>query len=589
MKIYKLILLIAILFSNVSCETKQKPSSLPHANEKLSAIFGNYRSFQYYTFPQYATYEGFHDYDDRLADQSIAAYDRYIDSIKLIKSTVLTIDKAALSPSNQLNYDLFLVKLNEDIDENELRIGNYLTFSQQNGFHIYFPQITGIQPLKTEKEVQNYIKRLEQFQKEANSIIADLKEGQEKGIVLPCSITEQVLLQLEGFVNTPTASNNLYTVINDSEAANAQKEAIQTAIETSVQPGYNALYKYYKEFYHPNCREAVGLSAISGGQAYYEFLVKKHTSTDLTPDEIFTIGESEVARIEAQIIEVQNEMGYGELSKQAFFDELRNNPTFYYSEKEDLLQGFRSILKGMDTKLPELFGHLPKTPYDLKEIEEYRAAAAPAAYYYNAPEDGSRPGYFYVNTYNLKARPKYTMTALALHEAVPGHHLQIALAKEMEDVPWFRNEMSVTAFVEGWGLYAEYLGYETGMYDDVIQKMGALTFEMWRACRLVVDVGMHYKGWTREEAIAYLKENLPITEPDIISEVDRYISWPGQALAYKIGELKLKALREKAETALGDQFDVRKFHDAVLENGSLPLSILEANIDAWIAETKQDN
>jgi uncharacterized protein (DUF885 family) len=236
----------------------------------------------------------------------------------------------------------------------------------------------------------------------------------------------------------------------------------------------------------------------------------------------------------------------------------------------------------MDTKLPGLFGRLPEVKYDLFEMEEYRAKSAPAAYYYSAPEDRSRPGYFYVNTYNLSGRPKYTMTALALHEAVPGHHLQISIAQELKNLPKFRREYSVTAFVEGWGLYAEHLGYETGMYEDLYQRYGALTFEMWRACRLVVDTGIHDKGWTREQAFEFMRKFTPNSEQDIQSEIDRYISWPGQALAYKLGELKFKELRKMAEEKLGSKFDVKEFHDRSLENGAIPLPLLEKKINDWV-------
>ncbi|MEZ5007192.1 MAG: DUF885 domain-containing protein [Chitinophagales bacterium] len=582
MKAFNFLLSLIFVCSIVSCGTSSKQNNGEVTRQQLNKIFEDYRSFQYYSYPEYATYQGIHDYNDRLSNQSNASYDQYMDSIKSFKKTVLAIDKASLSSNDQLNYDLFLYKLTEEIMQYELEIEKYLMFTQQQGYHIYFPQITGYQPFETENDIENYIKRLQQFKTEAGHLIEGLKEGQSKGIVLSCNITTQVLAQLEGFVNTSAEASPLYTVIEKSEVAKSNEAAIKLAIEESVQPGYQALYDYYKNEYHPNCRTEIGISSVNGGKPYYEYLVKKYTTSDLTPDEVFNIGQSEVARIETEMKKVQEELGFSNLSKLDFFTALRTNPDFYFTEKEDLLNGFRAILDTMDTKLPQLFGKLPKTPYDLKEIEEYRAVAAPAAYYYNAPEDGSRPGYFYVNTYNLSARPKFTMTALALHEAVPGHHLQIALEKEMDDVPWFRTTMGVTAFIEGWGLYAEYLGYETDMYKDPLQKLGALTFEMWRACRLVVDAGMHYKGWTREEAINYLKENLPITEPDIISEIDRYIAMPGQALAYKIGELKLKALRANAEKQLGDKFDVKSFHDAILENGSLPLSILESNIDEWI-------
>jgi len=343
------------------------------------------------------------------------------------------------------------------------------------------------------------------------------------------------------------------------------------------------LYDFVKNEYIPNCRKDAGVWALPQGKERYEKNIKDFTTLNYTADEIHELGMSEVNRIVTLMENVKDSIGFnGTLEEFNVF--LKSDPQFYYTEKEDLMNGFREILSKADTTLPRMFGRLPNAKYDLKEMEEFRAASAPAAYYYSAPEDGSRPGYFYVNTYNLSARPKYTMTALAMHEAVPGHHLQISLAQEQTDLPKFRRDLGVTAFIEGWGLYSESLGYETGMYADLYQLYGALTFEIWRACRLVVDTGIHDKRWTREQAYDFMRKYTPNSDQDIQSEIDRYISWPGQAVAYKIGELKIKELRKKAETSLGDNFDIREFHDVILMNGAIPLPILEDVIDQWIAE-----
>lgn len=374
----------------------------------------------------------------------------------------------------------------------------------------------------------------------------------------------------------------LYSIIDKHEILKQHEAELKGLVETSILPSYQSLHIFYRDEYHPKCREQEGISGVRGGKKYYEYLTKSYTTSDVTPDAVFNTGVREVARIKEQMILTQAELGYDGISLEEFFTVLRTDKEFYYTDKEELLKEYRRILDRMDSELPMLFGKLPRTPYDLKELEAYRAKAAPAAYYYRAPEDGSRPGYFYVNTYDLSSRPKFTMTALALHEAVPGHHLQIALAQEMEDMPWFRNQMSVTAFIEGWGLYAEFLGYESGMYEDPLQKMGALSFEMWRACRLVVDVGLHYKDWTREEAMDFMRASIPISELDINSEIDRYISWPGQALAYKTGELKMKEFRQQAESALGDAFRITEFHDMILGNGAVPFTVLESQVEAWI-------
>jgi len=317
---------------------------------------------------------------------------------------------------------------------------------------------------------------------------------------------------------------------------------------------------------------------LKNGKEIYERQIKDHTTLDLTADEIHNIGLKEVNRILQLMENLKDSIGY-KGTQDELNDFLKTDPQFYYTDKKDLVNGFKNILKIMDAKLPELFGRLPEAKYDFREMEEFRAESAPAAYYYSAPEDRSRPAYFYINTYNLPARPKYTMTALALHEAVPGHHLQISIAQELKNLPRFRRNLGVTAFMEGWALYAESLGYETGMYDDLYQRYGALTFEMWRACRLVVDTGIHDKRWTREQAFDFMKKYTPNSDADIKSEIDRYISWPGQALAYKLGEIKIKELRAKSEKALGEKFDIKKFHDEILKNGAIPLSLLEKNID----------
>ncbi|MDQ3193768.1 MAG: DUF885 domain-containing protein, partial [Bacteroidota bacterium] len=341
------------------------------------------------------------------------------------------------------------------------------------------------------------------------------------------------------------------------------------------------LYDFVKKEYIPACRKEAGVWSLPDGKERYRRAIKNYTTLDYNADEIHNLGLSEVNRILVKMEEVKNKIGFtGTLEE--FNNYIKNDPKFYYTNKEDLINGFREILKRVDTTLPSLFGRLPVAKYDLREMEEFRAPSAPAAYYYSAPEDRSRPGYFYVNTYDLSARPKYTMTSLAMHEAVPGHHLQISIAQELKNLPKFRRELGVTSFVEGWGLYSESLGYESGMYDDLYQMYGALTFEIWRACRLVVDTGIHDEKWTREQAYDFMRKYTPTSDKDIQSEIDRYISWPGQALAYKIGELKIKELRKKAETTLGDKFDIKKFHDTVLENGAIPLPLLEKKVNEWI-------
>ncbi|MGH9362417.1 MAG: DUF885 domain-containing protein, partial [Thermoanaerobaculia bacterium] len=379
---------------------------------------------------------------------------------------------------------------------------------------------------------------------------------------------------LEAFKELPES-------IPAAEQERLRREAAE-AYRTRVRPAYEKLHDYLVKTYIPGCREAIGMNALPDGQAWYAFNAKQSTTTDLTPQQIHELGLSEVERIRAEMDKVIAASGF-KGSFQEFLAFLRTDPQFFFQKPEDLIAAYRDVAKRADPELIKLFGKLPRLPYGVVPVPAYAEKSQTTAYYNAGSLDAGRPGYFYANTYDLKSRPKWEMEALTLHEAVPGHHLQIAIAQELEDVPEWRRYQGYTAFVEGWGLYAESLGEEMGFYKDPYSKFGQLTYEIWRAIRLVVDTGMHSLGWSRQQAIDYFKQNAGKAEHDITVEVDRYIVWPGQALAYKIGELKIKELRAQAEKALGPKFDRRAFHDQVLGNGAVPLAVLEANIDEWIA------
>jgi uncharacterized protein (DUF885 family) len=556
------------------------------SNQQLNELFKRYDEYNLRSYPEGATYEGDHRYDDLLSDNSEDAVKSDYDSTRAFLKDLLAIDYSSLNEDNRLNYDLFKSSLEVSI-EGEKFNWHYMPMGQQWGLHIGFPQIVHYQPVSTFQEYQKYFKRLRGFANKVDNEIANMRKGMSEGYMPPVFIMEQTLPQMEKIMNAEAEKSVFYSTLSkENKLTEEEKEKVSAElkdiIENSINPAYKKLYDFVKTEYLPNCRKDAGIWSLPNGHERYRFSVKYYTTLDLTAEEIHTIGLKEVERIRKEMEMLKDRIGFkGTLDE--FNKFLKTDPQFYYTNKDDLMNGFREILKKMDTKLPELFGRLPEAKYDLKEIEEFRAASAPAAYYYSAPEDRSRPGYFYVNTYDLTSRPKYTMTALAMHEAVPGHHLQIAIAQELKNLPKFRRELGVTAFVEGWGLYSESLGYETGMYEDLYQKYGALTFEMWRACRLVVDTGIHEKRWTREQAYEFMRKYTPNSDHDIKSEIDRYISWSGQALAYKIGELKIKELRKKAEEKLGTKFDVRAFHDNVLKNGPIPLPLLEKKINEWIA------
>ena len=583
--LYFMILMPVVLL--ISCQSPdQAGRNTSDANDEIESLFAAYKDYNMRNFPTWATYEGDHRFNGRLTDLSDRAEHARRDSMNSFLAKLLATDRENLTSENQLNYELFQWMIQREQQAERFNY-HYQPIGQQDGIHIQFPQIINFQPLDSAVLFDDYIQRLQGFPKQVDDVIANMKKGIQAGLVPPKFIMEKVLEQVHQLAEKETDSIPfMLPVFEDKnkltvEERNELQKQLTAGIENHIKPAYKKLEKFIDTEYLPACREEAGVWSLPNGKERYEYAIENYTTLPLTADEIFNVGMGEVERITKEMEAIKEKAGFkGSLSE--FFTFLRTDPQFYYTNEQELLDGFRDILNEMDKKLPQLFGRLPKARYELKEIEAYRAAAAPQAYYYSAPEDRSRPGYFYVNTYDMPARPKYTMTALALHEAVPGHHLQISIAQELEKMPWFRRDMSVTAFVEGWGLYSESLGYETGMYEDVYQHFGALTFEIWRACRLVVDVGLHHKKWTREEAVKYMMEHTPNSELDIRSEVDRYISWPGQALAYKIGELKIKALRKKAEEALGDKFDITVFHDKVLENGAIPLPLLEQIISQWI-------
>jgi uncharacterized protein (DUF885 family) len=572
-----LILSIALIMTSISYSQD--------ANKELYSIFDDYENYNIVNDPEGATYNGDHRFDDQLSDLSEEANRKYYDTVRAYYNRLSSVDYKSLTDDNKLNYDLFKRNLSLTLDYEKFN-SYMMPIGQQGGIHIYFPQLVNTQPVSTYDEYQKYFKRLKGFDKQVNDVIANMKKGMSLGLMPPAFIIEQTLPQMENVMNVDAEKSIFYTTLNKENKLTEEEKAkvsaeLKEIITNNVNTSYKKLFDFVKNEYLPNCRKDAGIWSLPDGKERYQNSVKYFTTLELTADDIHNIGLKEVERIRSEMEKLKGEIGFkGTLDE--FNVYLKTDPQFYYTDKKDLMEGFRTILHRMDTKLPDLFGRLPEAKYDLFEMEEYRAKSAPAAYYYSAPDDRSRPGYFYVNTYNLSARPKYTMTALALHEAVPGHHLQISIAQELKNLPKFRRDMGVTAFVEGWGLYAEHLGYETGMYEDLYQKYGALTFEMWRACRLVVDTGIHEKRWSREQAYEFMHKYTPNSDQDIQSEIDRYISWPGQALAYKIGELKLKDLRKIAEEKLGSKFNVKEFHDKVLENGAIPLPLLEKKINEWI-------
>ncbi len=490
---------------------------------------------------------------------------------------------------NTTNYKLFKKQYENSVESFEYK--TYLMpFSHRGGIQLEHETVN-ILPLRNAKHYLDWIERLSKLEVVIDAEIEKAKKGIETGTVPPRFLMQKVFdqIKLQAFVSPETSPFFRAFESMDRSIRQEDVDAIQTkaknVIATKVIPAYLKLHQFFEDSYLPACRSSIGIKDINNGKKYYEYLARKFTTTTLTPQEIHNIGLREVARIKTEMEAVIKEVKWQGTFK-GFLDDLRSNPKFYYQTSEELFEAYLATSKRIDPELVNIFKVLPSMPYGLKPIPIESAPDTTTAYYQRPAADGSRAGYYYVNLYRPEVRPKYEIEVLSVHEAVPGHHLQIALAMEL-DLPNFRKYGGVTAFVEGWGLYSESLGYDLGLYKDPYSQFGQLTYDMWRAIRLVVDTGMHYFDWSRQDAINYFLDNSAKTKQDVMNEVDRYINWPGQALAYKIGQLKIQELKDRAKKELGDSFDIKDFHHEVLKRGALPLDILEQYIDQWILEVKK--
>ncbi|HYW08915.1 MAG TPA: DUF885 domain-containing protein, partial [Longimicrobium sp.] len=497
------------------------------------------------------------------------------------------IPRDSLNGRDRRNYDIFLRSASEAIEDAGFD-AHLIPITNREGFHTFFPELPSRVPLATVRDYQDYIARLRGFRAYAGQHIELMREGIRVGMVLPRISVDSVPGTLTPHIVDDPAKSLLHRPFERfpesvPDSARARLAAAgRDAIAASVVPGYRDFLQFMQREYIPAARSSIGASALPNGRAYYRARVRAYTTLDLTPEQVHRTGLAEVARIRAAMDSVIRATGFGG-DFAAFVGFLRSEPRFYAASPEQLMERTSLVLKRMDGELPRLFGRLPRLPYGIKPIPDFIAPRTTTAYYSSGAPDGSRAGTYFVNTFDLRSRPLYEVESLSLHEAVPGHHLQIALAQEQQGVPNFRRVLGITAFVEGWALYAESLGSEVGFYTDPYSYFGHLTYDAWRACRLVVDTGIHELGWTRQRAIDYMAANTGLSLRNIENEVDRYIAWPGQALAYKTGQLKIRELRTEAERALGPRFDVRAFHDVVLGSGAVPLDVLDANVREWIA------
>ena len=565
------------------------PASVSASDESLDAVISNHWDWVLEQYPEYRREYGDMSGNQSWTDLSAEAIAARHEATQAFIADLNDIDSGALSDIGQLNQRMLKTALEEEVESFNSGL-HLIALNMRSGPQHRYTMVERL-PMVTENDYTDWLARLEKLPEQLGQYQALLSEGVDRERTQARIIIERIPKQLDALIVDNPEDSPFWGVFDtmpesvDIQAAQAIKARARSVISEQVTPAYAEFKTFVEEQYLPNTREHPGIGTLPGGKAIYAMLARHFTTTDMTPEEIHNLGLAEVARIRGEMQAVIDEVDFeGDIS--AFNDFLRNDPQFYYETAEELLEAYQAVSKRLDPELVKLFGKLPRMPYGVRPIAPELAPDTTTAFYMRPALDGSRPGWYYVNLYKPEVRPKYEIEVLSVHESVPGHHLQIALAQEIDGLPEFRRNSSVTAFIEGWGLYSERLGYDMGLYQDPYSRYGQLIYDMWRAVRLVVDTGIHYFGWSRQEAIDYFKFNAAKTEADIINEIDRYIGWPGQALAYKIGQLKMLELRANAERTLGERFDIRAFHDELLGAGAIPLDALEARMDRWIAAEK---
>lgn len=540
--------------------------------------------------PVQASDLGVRSFDTTLGDASLAGMDRQTKEAKGLVTRLDAIDPKGLSPAERVNRDILRLDLQTQIDGD--RFGQRaVLFTNRGGWHLNLMRLADNVPLKSPADYQSYIARLKDYPRLNGQIIETTRAAIKGGHTQYCESMKGFDKSIEAHIVDDPAKSALAqafktrpTAIPEANWTAYTSEGL-TTIRDKVIPALQQELDFYRTEYAPKCQKAPGVLNQKDGQAYYAYRARLFTTTDMTPEQIHALGQREVARIRAEMDSVVSKSGF-KGDRKAYVQFLRTDPQFYAKSADELVAYTAALAKRIDGEMPKLFGRLPRLPYTVKPVPSDIAEGTTTAYYEPGSADTGRAGVYRINTSKLDQRPLYELVALTIHEAVPGHHHQIALQQEL-DLPLFRRHAAFfTAFVEGWGLYSERLGIDMGFYETPAQDFGRLSYEMWRACRLVVDTGIHSMGWSRQQAIDFMAENTSLSLHNITAEVDRYITWPGQALAYKVGELKLRELRSRAETALGPKFDIRRFHDTVLENGAVPLSVLETHINAWIEAEK---
>ncbi len=578
--------LAATLGAAAAPAARAQRATAPSRPSAFQALLDDHWQWTLRESPVLATTLGDHRYDRELGDLTLAAMDRRAREAARFLARADAIDTTRLSAAERVTRAILRRDLAEAVEGN--RYGQRMVlFTTYHGWHTGFADLADTHPFRDRADYEAYVARLAAFPRYNRGAIETTRAALAGGFAQPCAPLAGYERTIAGVIDSapdksrfmqPFARRPSFIAEPDWAALRARAAA---AVRDSVFPAYSALLAFYRADYAPRCRSVAGVSATPDGAAYYAFRVRRETTTGLTPEEVHQLGLREVARIGAEMDSLARRAGYPD--RKAFVAHLRSDPKYYPKSADELLAAASVLTKRIDGEMPKYFGHLPRLPYTVKPIPDAVAPGTTTAYYGRGSLEGGRPGVYWVNTSKLDQRPYYELPALTMHESVPGHHQQIAIAQEL-DLPLFRRYgVSFAAFTEGWGLYAERLGIEMGLYDTPEKEMGRLSYEMWRACRLVVDPGIHAKGWTRDQAIEYMLAQTALSRGNIEAEVNRYVTWPGQATAYKVGELRIRQLRAEAERRLGDRFDLRGFHDAVLENGPVPLDVLQAQVERWIA------
>lgn len=555
-------------------------------NDLLAAIW----QYELSVSPQMATSYGIAEYDDKLSDNSPSALAEQDAKWRDFVAQLNAIDKESLDRESQITHYMQLYRLQDYIDSYRFK-AHWVPLTSEYGFHRYFDGLPQQMPFTTETHYTNYLARLSALPRYFKNNIMWMKKGLTAGLTQPKVVLEGVEKTVESYLVTDPEKSHFYAPFMQfpQDMSEATKSALQAkarhVIETNITPAFQTYYDFLVDEYIPGARTEIAAKLWPDGEAFYQNRIAHYTTTAMTAKEIHDLGLQEVARIRSEMQTIVDDLEF-EGSIDEFITFLRTDPQFYATSAEALLKEASFIAKNIDATLPKAFSYLPRTPYGVAPVPDSIAPKYTTGRYIS-PGNDKQAGYYWVNTYALDKRPLYALPALTLHEAVPGHHLQISLARELSTLPEVRQSTYISAFGEGWGLYSEFLGVELGIYRNEYEHFGRLSYEMWRACRLVVDTGMHMFGWTRQQALDYMLKNTALSEHNVKTEIDRYISWPAQALSYKIGEIKIKQLRRQAEEELGEDFDIRAFHKAVLAHGSIPLSVLEENVMMFIKQAKE--